>query len=111
MNGGCLCYNEKVPLHQGAGGEFVIKLWKGGDVGEVKDATHQILQLLSIYNIQICGCQYISVGLPAYDPYLHSLPPPLGTQRSITCSQQCPIVDSTGTFDVVWWQQAGSVPD
>ena len=29
MNCGCLYYGEKVSLHQGAGGGFVIKLWKG----------------------------------------------------------------------------------
>ena len=92
MNGGCLCYNEKVPLHQGAGGEFVIKLWKGGDVGEVKDATHQILQLLSIYNIRICGCQYISVGLPAYDPHLHSCLRPLGLNTTPLAQSQCSTV-------------------
>ena len=33
MNCGCLCYGEKVSLHQGAAGEFVIKLWKGVAVG------------------------------------------------------------------------------
>ena len=33
MNCGCLHYHKKVSLHQGAGGEFVIKLWKGVAVG------------------------------------------------------------------------------